>query len=79
MTKDVPFPLSAVVEAAATELAGKTLLCPAQPRANAAAAAAGSWRCKDFWETELKQLVSVRIQCWQIFSPIAVSKCMFIK
>lgn len=43
------FPLEAVGEAAATELTGKTLLCPARRRT--AAAAAGG-RSKDSWETD---------------------------
>lgn len=58
MSKDVPFPLSAVGEAAATELAGKTLLCAAQPGADAAAAAAGGRRCENYREAELKYVVS---------------------
>lgn len=57
MSKDVPFPLSAVGEAAATELAGKTLLCAAQPGADAAAAAGGR-RCENYREAELKYVVS---------------------
>lgn len=52
MSKDMAFPLEAVVEAAATELTGKTLLYTARPRATAAAAAGR--RCKDPWETEFK-------------------------
>lgn len=41
MSKDMSFPLEAVGEAAATELAGETLLDSARPRVAAAAATAG--------------------------------------
>lgn len=47
------FPLEAVGEAAATELARETLLYTARPRG--AAGAAGR-RCKDLWEIEFKCL-----------------------
>lgn len=49
MSKDMPLPIEAVGEAAATELTGKTLLCTAGHRA---AAAAATGRCKDLWEIE---------------------------
>lgn len=51
MSQDVSFPLQAVCEAAAAELAGETLLCAALPRA--AVGAAGGRR-EDFWEIEFK-------------------------
>ena len=58
MSKDVSLPLEAVGEAAATELAGKTLLYTARPTAAAAAAAAAAGgRRKDVWETEFEWLL----------------------
>lgn len=61
MSKDMSFPLEAVGEAAATELAGETLLDSTRPRVAAAAATAGR-RWKDLWETELKWL-SLKLNC----------------
>lgn len=50
MPQDVAFPLQAVGEAAAAELAGETLL------AAAAAVGAAGGRRKGFWETEFRSV-----------------------
>lgn len=51
VSQDVSFPLEAVCEAAAAELARETLLCAARSRA---AVGAAGWRSKDLWETDFK-------------------------
>lgn len=51
MPQDVAFPLQAVGEAAAAELAGETLLAAA-----AAAVGAAGGRRKGFWETEFRSV-----------------------
>lgn len=49
VSQDMPFPFEAVGEAAAAELAGKSLLSTAWPRACTAGG------CEDFWEKEVSR------------------------
>lgn len=69
MPQDVAFPLQAVGEAAAAELAGETLLA-------AAAVGAAGGRRKGFWETEFRSVsrrCSVRTTAVTLSAPASAS------
>lgn len=64
MSQDVAFPLQAVGEAAAAELAGETLL-------GAAVGAAGGGR-KDFWEPEFRSVCQLTCLILHFSAPTGI-------